>query len=111
MRRFPIFLIVFSVLAAAAGFFIRGAELRSAFDPISGLAIPGAGATGLLIALTAAVAAAAAAAGIMISARFELPNDVGGDVPEGTQSPEGTALSDGTAPEVAADAGGEPGAS
>lgn len=79
MRKIPIFLIIFSVLAAAAGFFIRGAELETAFDPISGLAIPGAGMTTLLIALTAAVAAAAIAASAMISARFAPPNAQGGE--------------------------------
>ncbi|MDR1589540.1 MAG: hypothetical protein LBS51_05045 [Oscillospiraceae bacterium] len=73
MRKISIVITAFSLLAAVLGFMLRDAVLTAAFDPISGLAIPGERTTTLLIALTVAVAAAACVVGALVSAGYEKP--------------------------------------
>jgi hypothetical protein len=78
MRKVSVVIIAFSLLAAAVGFMVRDIVLKTAFEPISGLAIPGSGTAALLTALTVAVAAVAAAAvciaGALSSGGHEKPS-------------------------------------
>lgn len=52
MRRFSVFLLISSLIAAAGGFLLRSSELSNAFEPLTGLAMPNAPETIRLIMLT-----------------------------------------------------------
>jgi hypothetical protein len=83
MRKISVVITAFSLLTAALGFMLRDVALKTAFDPISGLAIPGDRAATLLIALTVVVAAAACVAGALVSAGYERPRAAGAEDEEG----------------------------
>lgn len=57
MRKFAVIMPVFALLAGIAGMLLRTWELTTAFEPESGLAIPGASATRILIAVSIAAVA------------------------------------------------------
>ncbi|HHT16570.1 MAG TPA: hypothetical protein GXZ77_02465 [Papillibacter sp.] len=70
MRKSAVVLPLAALVTGAAGFFLRRAELETAFEP-SGFAVPGDSRTIALMALAAAVIILSAVAGFMISKRYQ----------------------------------------
>lgn len=70
MRKFSFILPTASLLCGLAGFYIRGQELKTAFEPDTGLAIHGAKISTVMMILSVAVVAAAIIIAIAIPAKY-----------------------------------------